>query len=190
MRLPNQDVRAVDSAGRASETDFKFKKSIQRFMWQAQKLVETASVIAGKVLVGSPTGGDKGDGTVNAEELYDDGERVLTERAKQTIKAGFDNDRYSLGTLTSGTHTVDPQDGQHQGATFNGSFTLSPASVTKDSTVVLHVTNGASAGTVTFTGWGKKYPSQSLTTTNGHKFTIIMYFFGSDGADYAIFARQ
>jgi hypothetical protein len=130
------------------------------------------------------------DGTADYPVLKQDGELVLTERARQTIKAGFDNDRYSLGTLSSGTHTIDPQNGQHQGATFNGSFTLSPASVTKDSTVVLHVINGASAGTVTFTGFGKKYPSQSLTTTNGHKFTIIMYFFGSDGADYAIFARQ
>lgn len=130
------------------------------------------------------------DGTADFPVLKEDGESVLTERARQTIKAGFDNDRYSLGTISSGTHTIDPQNGQHQGATFNGSFTLRPASVSKDSTVVLHVTNGASVGTVTFTGWGKKYPSQSLTKTNGHKFTIIMYFFGADGADYAIFARQ
>lgn len=188
MRLPNQDVRSVDNVGRSSETDFKFKKSLQRFVHNAGDV--WSRLISLGAVFGSPTGGDKGDGAVNAEKLYDNGERVLTERARQTIKAGFDNTRYSLGTLSSGTTTIDPRNGQHQGATFNGSFTLSPASVSKDSTVVLHATNGASAGTVTFTGWTKKYPSQSLTTTNGHKFTIIMYFFGSNGADYAIYQRQ
>jgi hypothetical protein len=185
MRLPNQEVRSVDSAGRPSETDFKFKKSIQRFMHQLTKVLEIP-----KIIVGSPTGGDKGDGTVNAEELYDDGSRVLTERSGQTLEAGFDSDRYDIGTVTSGTVTIDPINGQSQQLTANGAFTLSPASVTNGSFVSLHVTNGSSADTVTFTGFTKKYPSETLTTSNGHKFNIVIYFFGSDGADYAIYRRQ
>jgi hypothetical protein len=190
MRLPSQEVRSVDNAGRPSETDFKFKKSIQRFMHNAGKLIETAKLVTERIVVGSPTGDDLGDGTINAEEVYDNGSRVLTERAGQTIEAGFDNEPYSIGTITTGTVTIDPINGQHQTLTNNGAFTLSPASVTKYATVSLHIINDASAGAVTFTGWGKKYPSGALTTTDEDEFNIVIYFFGSAGADYAIFARQ
>jgi hypothetical protein len=115
---------------------------------------------------------------------------ALTVAADQTIEAGFDNLPYSIGTISSGTVTIDPTNGQHQTLTSNGAFILSPASGTNHSTVVLHVTNGASAGSVTFAGWTKKYPSETMTTTNGDKFAIIMYFYGSLGADYAVFKRQ
>jgi hypothetical protein len=185
MRLPSQDVRTVDNAGRPSETDFKFKKSIQRFMHELTKVLEVP-----KIIVGSPTGGDLGDGTINAEELYDDGSRVLTERAGQTIDAGFDNEPYDLGTITSGTLTIDPINGQHQKVTFNGTFDVEPATVTNYSSVSLHVTNGSSAGSPDFSAFNKKYPSETLTTTDTDQFNIVIYFFGSGGADYAIFRRQ
>lgn len=183
MRLPNQDVRSVDDAGRSSETAFKFNKTVQRFMWQAAKIWETA-----KIIVGSPSGGDKGNGTLNAEEIYEDGKRVFVQEGNAT--KGLQHTPVDHGTVSSGTVTLSPLDGFFQKLTNNGAFTLN-ASTSYCGSVVLHVTNGASAGAVTFGGdFLKKYPSGSLTTTNGHKFTITVYFFGSDKADYSIQARQ
>lgn len=188
MRLPNQDVRSVDQSGRATESSFKFNKSIQRFMWQAGKLIETAKAIIGHAVIGSVE--DKGDGTLNAEALYDNGERVLSERARQTLKAGFDNVAKDHGTVSGGTLIIDPLDGQYHKAVFNGALTLQPAAVENLNTVVMHVTNGATPGAVTFKGFTKKYPSQSLNTVAGHRFAIHIHYFGALGADYAIYPRQ
>lgn len=183
MRLPNQDVRSVDNAGRSSEAAFKFNKTVQRFMWQAAKIWETA-----KIIVGSPSGGDKGDGAVNAEEIYEDGKRVFVQEGNAT--KGLQHTPIDHGTVTGGTLTISPLAGFFQSVTNGGAFTLQ-ASTSYYGTIVLHVTNNASAGAVTFGGdFLKKYPSGTLTTTNGDKFVITVYFFGAGKADYSIQPRQ
>lgn len=180
LPVPGYQNPSVDGKGRSSAESFRWQKSVSR---ELKAMTESQ-------VIGYPSGGNIGDGSLNAEALYDNGNRVLTEAARQTLDAGFDSTPYDHGTKSSGTLTIDPLDGQHQIVTGNGDFTLSPASTTKHTTVVLHLTNGASAGTVTFTGFTKKYPSEALNTTNMHKFAIIIYFFGSMGVDYAIFGRQ
>jgi hypothetical protein len=189
MRLPNQDVRAVDSAGRASETDFKFKKSIQRFMWQAQKLVETASVIAGKVLVGSPTGADKGDGTVNAEKLYEDGKRVFVQSGIAE-DGGLSHVPYDHGTVTSGTVTIDPSVRLHHKLVCGGAITISPAATNYHGTALLHIANNAGAGDKTMSGFIFAQTGNPFTNTNGHKFWVALFFAGADGCDYRVQKRQ
>lgn len=92
------------------------------------------------------------------------------------------------GTVSGGTFVIDPNDGALQKIVNNGAMTITPA----DSTgrCVLHITNGSSAGVITFSGWTHEYTGDSLTTTNGNKFAVEMNFFDTDGADYLIRARQ
>lgn len=183
--VPGYEGRSVDGAGRSSESNFRWQKSVGRTLKDFADLG-----LPNALVIGEPTSGNLGDGSINAEELYEGGSRVLTEAARRTLSAGFDSTPHDHGTKSTGTLTIDPLDGQHQIVIDNGAFTLSPASTTKYTTVILHVTNGASAGAITFTGFTKKYPSGSHETTNGNKFNIILFFNGSNGCDYAIQPRQ
>lgn len=99
-----------------------------------------------------------------------------------------DNTLVDQGTQTGGTIVIDPNDGAVQKIVNNGAFEILPA----DSTgrCILHITNGASAGAVTFSGWTQEYTGDSLNTTVGNKFAVEMNFFDADGADYLIRARQ
>ncbi len=74
----------------------------------------------------------------------------------------------SLGTKTSGTTTLTPFDGEYQYYTNNGAHTLAPPSVTGDYEIKLTITNDASAGAITTSGFSKV--TGSFTTTNGHDF--------------------
>lgn len=102
---------------------------------------------------------------------------------------GIDHTFVDLGTVSSGTLTIDPLDGFFQKVINNGAFVLSPISG-RGGSCILHITNAASAGAVTFTGWTKKYPSSSLDTTNANKHAVTMFFYDTDGADYSIQNRQ
>lgn len=73
--------------------------------------------------------------------------------------------------LPTGSVTLNSGSGPLQYITNNGAFTITaPAN---DGSLVLLVTNGASAGTITFSGFtvGSNV-GDTLTTTNGHKFMI------------------
>lgn len=183
--VPGYEAPSVDGRGRSSEAGYRWQKSVGRSIKGLQDVGLPEALV-----LGDPTDGNEGPGTINAEEIYDNGNRVLTEAGRQTTTGGFDATPKDHGTISSGTLTIDPLDGQHQIVTDNGAFTLSPASTTKHTTVILHVTNGASAGAITFTGFTKKYPSGSHDTTNTNKFAIILFFYGSDGCDYSIQPRQ
>lgn len=165
-----QEARTINRVGQSSEQDFRFRKSVSRFINEAQKEFAT--------------------GILEADEVYDNGNRVLTEAARQTLEAGFDTTPFDHGTKSSGTLTIDPKDGQYQTVICDGAFTLEPASTTKFTSVLLHVTNGASAGTITPSGFTMKFPSGSHNTVNGNKFWFFLYFAGSLGVDYAIQPRQ
>lgn len=93
------------------------------------------------------------NGKLNVED------QVLTGGARVTSK--------SLGTLTTGTLTLDPGDRPLQHYTNNGAHTLAPGSNT--GSLLLDITNGASAGAITLTGW-TKVAGDAFTTTSGNKF--------------------
>lgn len=91
---------------------------------------------------------------------------ALLTTADQTITGGARVTSASLGTITSGIVTLDPGDRPLQHYTNNGAHTLQPGS--NAGSIILDITNGASAGAITVSGWTKVVGA--FTTTNGHKF--------------------
>lgn len=87
----------------------------------------------------------------------------------QTISGGAEVTAKNLGTVSTGTTTIDPADRPIQYYTNNGAHTLAPHG-TKYGVVAVDVTNGASAGAITTSGF-TKVTGDSFDTTNGHKFT-------------------
>jgi hypothetical protein len=85
----------------------------------------------------------------------------------QTITGGANVTSLSLGTISTGTVTPDPGDRPMQHYTNNGAHTLAPGAVV--GYYLLDITNGASAGAITTSGW-TKVAGDSFTTTNGNKF--------------------
>lgn len=90
----------------------------------------------------------------------------------QTVTGGFNLTPYSLGTIAS--FTANPLNGNYQYGTNNGAFTLTaPAS---DCAIDILITNGASAGAITFSGFTVSATSlgDPLTTTNTNKHLITI----------------
>jgi hypothetical protein len=85
----------------------------------------------------------------------------------QALTGGATVTSKDLGTQSSGTLTLDMGDRPLQHYTNNGAHTLAPGSVVGAS--LIDITNGASAGAITTSGW-TKVAGDSFTTTNGHKF--------------------
>ena len=89
----------------------------------------------------------------------------------QTLTGGFYASAYNLGTLSgSATYTPDPINGQFQRAVNGGAHTLNPLAT--DGSVVIQVTNNASAGAVTTSGFTRVIGS--FTTTNGDDFLLYI----------------
>ena len=180
MRIPNQDFPTVDGSGKPSLSDSKWRKSVQRAMKAVGEFIKT-----GWIVVGNPDGGETGDGSVNAEALYEGGKKVFVQGG--VAESGLDHTWVDHGALSSGTLTIDPLEGYHQRVSITGAVAIAPAS-DRVGSCILHITNGASAN-ASFTGWDYKF-SGAITTTVGHKFWVPMYFGGSEGADYMIQRRQ
>ena len=90
------------------------------------------------------------------------------------LTIGFTATAYSIGTISSGTVTPDPTNGNLQYYTNNGAHTLAVPSVSGDYSIVILVTNGASAGATTISGSYTKSSGDSLTTTNASKFLLFI----------------
>lgn len=83
---------------------------------------------------------------------------------------------YDNGTQTTGTLTCDPEEGNLQKAVNGGAFTLGvPA---ENCSLVLQVTNNASAGAVTTSSFTKK-SGDTITTANGDDFLFYITVVGS-----------
>jgi hypothetical protein len=94
----------------------------------------------------------------------------LVKAGNQTITGGFKVTPNNLGT-TIPSFTLDPTLGNYQYGTNNAAFTLTaPAN---DCAVDILVTNGATAGAITFSGFTvSSSTGDALTTTNTNKFVI------------------
>lgn len=122
---------------------------------------------------------------VSAGVVAVEGQNVLTTGTTQTITKGF---TVTPNSVATGSFTVDPTLGNYQYVTNGGAFTLTaPAS---DCAVDILVTNNASAGSITFSGFtvGSNTGS-SLTTTNTNKFLISIRRINSVST-YSIYALQ
>jgi hypothetical protein len=96
--------------------------------------------------------------------------------------------RVTAKSLTTGNVTIDPGDRPLQFITNGGAFTITaPAN---DGSCMLLVTNNASAGAITFSGFTVgPNTGDALTTTNTHKFTINIWRINGVSS-YMIIAHQ
>jgi hypothetical protein len=119
---------------------------------------------AGQSLVDALTSSDIGVSVqgYDADTLKGDVEDQgpLTGGVKVTVK--------DLSTVSSGTVTPDPGDRPMQKYTNGGAHTLAPHG-SNYGNYILEITNNASAGTITTTGWDV-VAGDSFDTTNGNKF--------------------
>jgi hypothetical protein len=107
-----------------------------------------------------------------AGKLDIEGHTVVTddEENQGPCTGGIEITSKSLGTISSGTTTLDMADRALQHYTNNGAHTLNPGTVTGTCQVL--VTNGASAGAITLSGWTFVLGSALLTTTNTNRFLL------------------
>lgn len=116
------------------------------------------------------TGLIKGDGAGNLSAATA-GTDYLSPSAGATISAGFKRTPYSLGTKST-NWTIDPANGNVQYMTNGGAHQITaPAN---DCEVEIFVINGASSGTLTFSGFTGSIMGDTYNTTNGNKFTFIV----------------
>lgn len=105
-----------------------------------------------------------------------------------TITKGFYVTPNNIGTVSSGTTTPDAANGNYQYYTNNGAHTLAAPST--DCAIDVLVTNGASAGAITFSGFTVGSATGStLTTTNTSKFLISIRRINGTST-YSIYALQ
>jgi hypothetical protein len=130
--------------------------------------------------------------TGNFPNLEVNGSDVLTEAGGGTLVGGFNEQPFSLGTVSTGTVTPNPSNNLKQTLINNGAFTIAATSQVGD--VELYITNGALAGGISFSGFTKNWPGDSLDTTAGHEFAIFIYGFqnqaGQQRTAYTIKAMQ
>lgn len=93
------------------------------------------------------------------------------------LGVGYHHEPHPIGTISSGTETPDPENGQMQTLTNGGAFTLAPT--TKDCSFLVKITNNASAGTITTSGFDI-VAGDSLTTANGDKFFAFITVLDGD----------
>jgi hypothetical protein len=96
---------------------------------------------------------------------------VLTTGNTATITKGYTVTPNNIGTVSSGTTTPDPANGNYQYYTNNGAHTL--AAPSSDCAIDILLTNGASAGAITFSGFTVGSSTGSTyATTNTQKYLL------------------
>lgn len=94
-------------------------------------------------------------------------DRASLSDENQALTGGATVTSKSLGTQSSGTLTLDMGDRPLQHYTNNGAHTLAPGSV--NGSCLVDITNGASAGAITTSGW-TQVAGDDFDTTNANKF--------------------
>lgn len=139
----------------------------------------TGSITDGDVAVWQGTSGNL---------LRDGGGPPVTTNGGETITGGYKLTPANKGTISTGTLTPTAFDGNYQYYTNNGAHTL--AAPADDCAIDILVTNGASAGTITFSGFTVGTSTGStLTTTNTQKFIISIRRINAV-ATYSVYALQ
>lgn len=108
-----------------------------------------------------------GNGVSGNPSLAVDSTVARLNAENQALTGGAVVTSKSLGTQSSGTLTLDMGDRPLQHYTNGGAHTLAPG--TNAGSILLDITNNASAGAITTSGF-TFVSGDSFTTTNGHKF--------------------
>lgn len=103
--------------------------------------------------------------TAATNSVKDDEDKNLT--------AGYTATADDDGTKSSGTYTPAPAGGNLKTIVNGGAFTLAAPTATGDYTIIIQMTNNASAGSVTISGFTKQ-TGDSLTTTDGDDFFLFI----------------
>ena len=112
--------------------------------------------------------------TLNLLQVLEDntGTPLYHTGAANVLPDGYATADYSADTKTTGTYTPAASDGSNTIYYINGgAHTLAPPA--NSGTVVIQVTNNASAGAITTSGF-TAVRGDSLTTTDGDKFMLFI----------------
>jgi hypothetical protein len=121
------------------------------------------------------------------EEAFSDRTLTNTEFAGTNALTGtYVVTSTSLGTISSGTVTPNPQTQPMQHYTNGGAHTLAPSA--NAGSVLVDITNNGSAGAITTSGF-TKVTGDTFTTTNGHKFRCSISI-GNGGSLLVVQALQ
>jgi hypothetical protein len=100
------------------------------------------------------------------------GNRV-TSNADDALTGGYTTTADDDGTLSSGTYTPTPAGGNMKRIINGGAFTLAAPTASGDYTMVIQITNNATAGAITLSGFSRT-TGGSFTTTDGHDFFLYV----------------
>ena len=98
---------------------------------------------------------------------------IVYNNATVNLTAGFTATAHALGSVTSGTTTLNPANGDYTSLTNNGAFTLAPPTLTAPANCasgLVDITNGTTPGAISTTAWTKVNNGSAFDTTPGHKF--------------------
>src|SRR6056300_54830 len=98
---------------------------------------------------------------------------ILKADTDDNLTAGYTATADDDGTQSSGTYTPAPSGGNLKRIVNGGAFTLAAPTATGDYTLVVQMTNNASAGTITVSGFSNQ-SGDSLTTTDGDDFFLFI----------------
>jgi len=110
--------------------------------------------------------------TVTAAELNSIPNRV-TANADDELTGGYTTTADNDGTFSSGTYTPTPAGGNMKRIVNGGAFTLAAPTASGDYTMVIQITNNATAGAITLSGFSRT-TGGSFTTTDGHDFFVYI----------------
>jgi hypothetical protein len=95
----------------------------------------------------------------------------VTANADDVLTGGYTTTADDDGTFTTGTYTPTPAGGNMKRIVNGGAFTLAAPTASGDYTLVVQITNNASAGAITLSGFSRSI-GNPFTTTNGHDFFV------------------
>lgn len=131
-----------------------------------------ASDGSGKVAVSSVTDTELGYLSGTTSSVQTQLNNRVTSNADDELTGGYTTTADNDGTFSSGTYTPTPAGGNMKRIVNGGAFTLAAPSASGDYTLVVQITNSASAGGITMSGFNRT--TGSFTTTNGHDFFVYI----------------
>lgn len=99
--------------------------------------------------------------------------KVMTTSGDQSLTGGYTTTAVDDGTKTAGTYIPSPVGGNMKRCVNGGPFTLAAPIISGDYSLVIQMTNNASAGIVSFSGFTKVVGS-SMTTTSGNDYMLYI----------------
>jgi len=89
------------------------------------------------------------------------------------LAGGFTATEDNDGTISSGTYTPTPVGGNFKRIINGGAFSLAAPSAAGDYTLCIQISNNATAGAITLSGFTRT-GGDAFTTSNGHKFFVFI----------------